>query len=84
MAEQVTYYGLLLLDDTRENPSGLARRRILHDGGIVDETYQRDLQWHRSGVIGDWRRGESSEDLVEISEPEAERIMGRFREAFGQ
>jgi hypothetical protein len=84
VAEQVTYYGLLLSRDTRNNPSGLARRRILPDGGIMDETFQEDLQWHRDTVILEWWRGESGEDLVEISKNEAKRIMERFRETFGE
>ncbi len=83
MDEQVTYYGLLLSGDTREKPGGLARRRILANGGIVDETFQKDLQWHPDTVIGEWRRGESSEELVEISEAEAVRVMERFRQRFG-
>ena len=82
MKEQVTYYGLLLSGDSRENPGGLARRRVLPDGGIVEETFRRDLQWHDSSVIGDWRRGESSVELVELSEAEAERVTERFREKF--
>ena len=83
MAEQVTYYGLLGLRDSRENPSGLARRRVMADGGVVEETFRRDLQWHKDSVIWEWRRGESSEELVEISEIEAERVMEEFRKLFG-
>ncbi|MGW4410922.1 hypothetical protein ACWEJ6_43285 [Nonomuraea sp. NPDC004702] len=48
----------------------------------MDETFQKDLQWHTDTVIGEWRRGESSEQLVEISEAEAEQVMHRFREMF--
>ncbi|WP_327588239.1 hypothetical protein OHA25_15380 [Nonomuraea sp. NBC_00507] len=84
LKERVTYYALLLWGHTRENPSGLARRRFLPEGGIVDEAFQRDLQWHDSDVIWEWRHGESSEELVEISEAEAERIMERFREKSGE
>jgi hypothetical protein len=84
MEEQVKYYALLFSDDTREKPSGLARRRILSDGGIVDETLRKDLLWRESDVIGNWRRGESSEDLVELSKAEAERVIDLFRETFGK
>ncbi|MGW0806632.1 hypothetical protein [Nonomuraea sp. NPDC002799] len=84
LKEQITYYALLLSRSTRENPSGLARRRRLPGGGIVDETFQRDLRWHDSDVIWEWRHGESSEDLVEISEAEAQRVMDRFQELFGE
>jgi len=83
MDEKVTYYALMFSDDTREAPSGLARRRTLPSGGLVDETLRRDLQWHESDTIDDWRRGESSQDLVEISEAEAERVIELFRELFG-
>jgi hypothetical protein len=81
--EQITYYALLLTGSTRENPSGLARRRRLPSGGIIDETFQRDLQWHESRVISAWRHGEASEELIEITEEEAKRVMERFRKLFG-
>ncbi|TDD33627.1 hypothetical protein E1286_41990 [Nonomuraea terrae] len=80
----MTYYALMFSDDTREAPSGLARRRILQSGGIVDETLRRDLQWRESDVIDNWRRGESSEELVELSEAEAEQVISRFQKMFGQ
>jgi hypothetical protein len=83
MDEKVTYYAMMFSDDTPEAPSGLARRRILPSGGIVDETLRRDLQWHESDAIDDWRRGESSQDLVEINEAEAGQVVERFRQMFG-
>lgn len=83
MDEKVTYYAMVFSDDTPETPSGLARRRILPSGGIIDETLRRDLQWRESDAIDNWRRGESSQDLVEISKSEADHVMERFRQMFG-
>lgn len=82
MGEKVTYYAMVFSDHPQE-AKGLARRRILRDGGIVDEALHKDLRWHPSDTIDSWRRGEASQDLVEISEAEAERIIERFRELFG-
>ncbi|MGW0591308.1 hypothetical protein [Streptosporangium sp. NPDC002607] len=84
MEEQVTYYGLLLSGDTRERPGGLARRRVLPDGQIVEETFQKDLRWHRDNVVWEWERGGTTERLIEITQAEAERVMERFRETFGR
>ncbi|MET8052884.1 hypothetical protein ABZU75_35335 [Streptosporangium sp. NPDC005286] len=84
MEEQVTYYGLLLSGDTREHPGGLARRRVLPDGQIVEETFRKDLRWHKDDVVWEWQRGETTEQLIEITQAEAERVMERFRETFGR
>jgi hypothetical protein len=83
VAEKVTYYRMTFSDDPPDQLGGLARRRILRDGGIVDEALHKDLQWHRSTSISGWERGEAGPELVEISEAEAERIIERFRELFG-
>ncbi|AQZ68542.1 hypothetical protein BKM31_50040 [[Actinomadura] parvosata subsp. kistnae] len=83
MDEKVTYYAMVFSEDTPDAPSGLARRRILPGGGIVDEALHKDLQWHESDSIDDWRRGEASQDLIEISEADAQQVMERFRRMFG-
>ncbi|SPL92994.1 unnamed protein product [[Actinomadura] parvosata subsp. kistnae] len=49
----------------------------------MDEALHKDLQWHESDSIDDWRRGEASQDLIEISEADAQQVMERFRRMFG-
>ena len=79
MTERVTYYAVSLTAGDEEGPAGLARRRWLAEGGIEDEMLRRDLTWKRDSVIAEWRRGDATEELVEISEDEAGVLMERFR-----
>lgn len=78
----ITYYALLLRGTRREDPDGLARRRIAEDG-VHDEALHGDLAWHRTSVIVEWERGESVDELVEVSAAEAghqaERLGRRWR-----
>ena len=79
MTERITYYAVSLTVGDGESPAGLARRRWLAEGGIEDEMLRRDLTWKRDSVIIEWKRGEATEELVEISEDEADVLMERFR-----
>jgi hypothetical protein len=79
VTEKVTYYAVSLTAGDGEGPAGLARRRWLAEGGIEDEMLRRDLTWKRDSVIAEWKRGEATEELVEISEDEAGVLMERFR-----
>jgi hypothetical protein len=79
MAEKITYYAIVAPGTTLEEPAGLARRRE-DDEGIEDEALGRDLGWHFSPVIAGWKRAESTDDLVEISEEDADRLADRFRQ----
>ncbi len=79
MTETITYYAMLIGDRAPDNPSGVARRRILEDGSIRDEALGRDLRWiHNPGLAG-WERGDLTTTYMEISEEEANRIVERFR-----
>jgi hypothetical protein len=80
MAESVTYYAIADVGKTIEEPIGLARRRVLDNGGILDEAIQRDLSWVRSSAIVDWKRGDLSSKLVEIDEDQAGQIVAYFRD----
>ena len=83
MSDQVTYYAVVGPRRAVENPSGLARRTITAKGRL-DESLRRDLTWARSAEIYEWERGEEmGPELVEISDEEAERLIGRFREKWG-
>lgn len=80
MSERVTYYAVILNAGDTANPVGLARRRSLIGGGVEDEMLRRDLSWEQDTVIAEWKRGEATEELLEISEDEANALIERFRE----
>lgn len=79
MTEKVTYYAVFLNATDRANAVGLARRRWLTEGGIEDEMLRRDLTWKRDTVITEWKRGEATEELLEISADQAGVFIERFR-----
>jgi hypothetical protein len=84
MPDRVTYYAVVSESRTGQNPSGLARRRYLDAGGFEDEALQRDLSWRHTSAISEWDRDAMDFGLVEISEAEAEALIERFREKWGQ
>jgi len=77
--EEVKYYAIVDSWSTREEPAGLARRRWPVTGGFRDEAIDRNLTWQFTPLIVAWERAESTDDLVEISEEEANRIVEGFR-----
>jgi hypothetical protein len=84
MPEHVTYYAVVSGNRTVQNPSGIARRRDLQASGFEDEALNRDLTWSRTSAIVEWNRDAMDFDLVEISEVEANEMIERFREKWGQ
>jgi len=83
MSETVTYYEIILADGSGDDPAGLARRRSDH-GAVVDEMLRRDLSWQTDSVIVEWNRGDSVEELREISAEEAARLVERFRRRWAE
>jgi hypothetical protein len=83
VSTKVRYYAIVDGGATRENPGGIVRRRTKTDGSFQDEALHRDLTWRFSPTIVEWERAESSGDLVEVSEDEAERIIQRFQALHG-
>jgi hypothetical protein len=75
---RVQYYAIAGRSRTRDNPSGLARRRVTPQG-TLDESLRRDLTWGRTSAIIEREWGEIGLDLYEISEAEAEALIERFR-----
>lgn len=75
----ITYYAIMDYRSTPKDPAGLARRRVLDTGEIYDEALNRALEWEFTPLIAEWRRAESTDDLVEVSEEEAGRIIEGFR-----
>jgi hypothetical protein len=80
VSEKVTYYAVTLHAGNRAKPDGLARRRWLSEGGIEDEMLRQDLTWKRDTIIVEWKRGEATEELHQISEDEANVLMERFKQ----
>jgi hypothetical protein len=75
----ITYYAVIDDESTRDRPAGIVRRLDDSDEGFVDEGLYRDLGWHRTSAIVEWERAESTDDLIEVSEDEANRIIEQFR-----
>jgi hypothetical protein len=84
MSETVTYYEIVLADGSGDNPAGLARRRYLDDGAVLDEMLRRDLSWQSDSVIVEWKRGDAVEELREISVEEAAVLVERFRQRWAE
>jgi hypothetical protein len=82
MAEENNYYAIVNEFSTREEPFGVVRR-VKHEGGQRDEVFSRDLKWEHTALLYSAERGDTMNDLVPISEEEAERIVGRIRRAVG-
>ena len=74
------YFAILDNEATLADPAGLVRRQQYPDGGFIDEGLHRDMTWKRTPLIVEWERAEATDDLVEVSEAEAERIIERLRE----
>ena len=84
MEDEIKYYAIIGRGPKSSDPTGLARRIVLRDG-IIDESLRRDLTWGHTNAIVEWNRGEEiTRDLVEISEAEAQALIERFREKWGQ
>lgn len=79
MPETVTYYAIIAPRGTREKPDGIARR-VRDEVGFHDEALGKEMTWHRTGLIAGWERAESTSDLEEISEAEANELIERLRE----
>ncbi|HEV8278619.1 MAG TPA: hypothetical protein VGQ26_23390 [Streptosporangiaceae bacterium] len=80
--EKMEYYAVLGSGRTKQNPSGLVRRRMSSEGRI-DEALQRNLTWAPSSAIVEWEYGDVGDELVVISEAEAQALIDRFREKWG-
>ncbi len=83
MAEDVTYYAVIVAGHTPQDASGLARRRHIETGGFVDEALTQSLTWSHTSAIVEWKRDAMDFTLVEIGEDEARGLIERFRERWG-
>jgi hypothetical protein len=83
VSEPVTYYAIVRGGGGLDSASGLVRRRATSQGR-ADESLTRDLGWQASSALFEWETGDASgRELIEISAAEAERLIERFRVAWG-
>ena len=79
MTETIKYYAIIGRSGSQTDPTGIARRRTNETGGFRDEALEKDMIWRFSPAIVEWKRAESSEDLIEIPHEEAEQLIERLR-----
>jgi hypothetical protein len=78
MAEGTTYYAIVNELSSREKPFGVIRR-VQQDGGQRDEVFSRDFTWKHTALLNAYDRGDLTNDMIPISEEEADRIVDRIR-----
>lgn len=77
MAEEIHYYKIVNEFSTRELPLGVVRR-VKHEGGQRDEVFS-GVGWEHTGLLYSAERGDTMNELIPITEQEAEQIMERAR-----
>jgi hypothetical protein len=82
MPHKITYYAVVNGRTTIDRPYGLVRR-LEHDDGPEDETLRKDFSWKFTPAIVEWKRGDLSYELVEVSHAQASKIIEYFREEWG-
>ena len=83
MPDKITFYAIVDEDRTIDNPYGLLRRLEFDGNGFTDEGLRKDFSWDFTPLIAEWRHGSLTEDLVEVSHEQAERIIEYFRSRWG-
>lgn len=75
---EVKYYAVITPDRTRENPSGVLRRRTT-EGNTVDEVFTRSLAWKPTDYFRRYDLGHNEDDYIEITAAEAAEFVRRIR-----
>jgi hypothetical protein len=83
MDEPTSYYAIIGVGQNPADPSGIVRRRFTEKGRL-DESLRGDMTWQRDTAIIEWEYGNMVGELVQISEAEADALIERFREKWGQ
>jgi hypothetical protein len=78
MPTKITYYAIVNEHSSKERPGGVIRR-IQDDEGRDDQAFTRNLKWEHTGTLYSHERGDGDNELYEISEEEADRIVERIR-----
>ena len=83
MPTKITYYAIVNDYSSRDEPGGVLRR-VEDENAEYDEQYGRDLAWTRSPLLYSYERGNLDNQLYEITEGEANRIVERIRRSVGE
>jgi hypothetical protein len=83
MPDKITYYAVVDDEAAVEQPYGLVRRLEFDGDGFTDEGLRRDFSWVFTPAIVEWRHGDLSYELVEITHAQASKIIEYFREKWG-
>jgi hypothetical protein len=83
MPHKITYYAIIGGGRTVDDPYGLVRR-LEHDDGPEDEGLRQDFSWSFTPIIVEWKHGDFTYDLVEVSHAQASKIIEHFRQKRGQ
>ena len=78
MAPEVTYYAIVDDFSSRKEPAGVLRR-VIDAEGRDDQAFTTQLKWEHSGSLYSYERGNGDNQIYEISEDEANRIVERIR-----
>jgi hypothetical protein len=79
MPDKVTYFAVVDDLSSRDQPAGVFRRTYFESGGKRDEAFTTDLVWERSASLVSAERGDLVNEFIEITEAEADEIVGRIR-----
>jgi hypothetical protein len=82
MPPQIIYYAIVNEFSSRAHPAGVIRR-IVDDDGRDDQAFTRNLTWEHTGTLYSYERGDGDNQIYEISEEEANRIVERIRRTVG-
>jgi hypothetical protein len=78
MPPKITYYAIVDDYSSRAEPAGVLRRTAT-DEEQNDEQFGPDLEWTYSPLLYSYERGNMDNNLYEITEDEANRIVARIR-----
>jgi hypothetical protein len=78
VSAEITYYAIVDDFSTREEPAGVLRRVLDHEGRD-DQAFTTNLKWEHSGSLYSHERGDGDNEIYEISEDEANQIVARIR-----
>jgi hypothetical protein len=80
MPTKITYYAIVDVYSSREEPAGILRRTETGESQN-DEQFGHDLEWTYSTLLYSYERGNMDNQFYEISEDEANRSIARNHRA---
>ena len=83
MPDKIKFYAILADDRTIDNPYGLVRRLEFDGNGFTDEGLRKDFSWDFTPIIVEWEHGSFTDELVEVSHGQVDKIIEYFRSRWG-